>query len=270
MTLENYIARLGMVFNPFPKNAKDVIISTESFREATARLNYLEKTKGFGLITGDSGRGKTTIVRQWSKNLSPSLYKIIYISLTTLTVQDFYRNLAYGIGLEPSYKKTENFRMIQDEITHLCIDKKKTPVIIIDEANYIKNAILNDLKMLFNFEMDSRDRAIVLLTGLPQLNLTLNLSCNEPLRQRIVMNYNIEGMTREEGREYIYGKLKGAGCTNDVFDEAAVEAILNASDGTARVINKYCCTCLMIAAAKELAVIGSDTVMQAVNECELT
>lgn len=269
MTIENYIAKMGMLFNPFHKNAKDIIISNGQFNEASFRLGYLEKTKGFGLLTGAPGRGKTTIVRKWSSGLNPSLYKVFYICLTTLTVQDFYRSLAVGMGLEPSYKKTENFRMIQDEITHMSVDRKKTPVIIIDEANYIKNAVLNDLKMLFNFEMDSRDRAIVLLTGLTQLNLTLSLSCNEPLRQRIVMNYNVEGMTKEEGREYISGKLKGAGCSTEVFDASAVEAILNASDGTARMINKYCSTCLMIAAAKELPVIAADTVMQAVNECEL-
>ena len=270
MTIENYTAKMGMLFNPFLKNAKDIIIRTGQFKEASFRLEGLEKTRGFGLLTGAPGRGKTTIVRQWSAGLNPSLYKVTYTSLSTLTVQDFYRNMAAGLGLEPSYKKTENFRMIQDEITHLSLDKKKTPVIIIDEANYIKNAVLNELKMLFNFEMDSRDRAIVLLTGLPQLNLTLGLSCNEPLRQRIVMNYNVEGMTKAEGREYIAGKLKGAGCDNEVFDDSAVEAVLNASDGAARMINKYCHTCLLIASTRELPVITAETVMQAVNECELS
>ena len=86
--------------------------------------------------------------------------------------------------------------------------KKKTPVIIIDEANYIKNAVLNDLKILFNFEMDSRDRAVILLVGLPQLNNTLQLSIHEPLRQRIIMNYNVDGYSKEEGRAYMEWKLK--------------------------------------------------------------
>ncbi len=63
-----------------------------------------------------------------------------------------------------------------------------------DEANYINNAILNDLNPLFNFDMDSRDQAVVLLAGLPKLNDTLSLAVHEPLRQRIVMNYNLEGM----------------------------------------------------------------------------
>ena len=193
-----------------------------------------------------------------------------YSSLSTLTVQEFYRSLAMNLGLEPAFRKTDNFRMIQGEITRMTVEKKKTPVIIIDEANYIKNAVLNDLKMLFNFEMDSKDRAIILLAGLPQLNTTLSLACNEPLRQRIIMNYTVEGLSKEEGRAYIDGKLRSAGCASAVFEDAAVEAILNAADGTPRMINKYCSTCLMIAAAKDHPFITAETAMKSVNECELS
>lgn len=88
--------------------------------------------------------------------------------------------------------------------------------------------------------MDSRDRAAILLAGLPKLNLTLTLQIHEPLRQRIVMNYNLEGLTKDEGKTYILEKLKGAGCNQTIFEDAAIEAILNAADGTPRLINKYC------------------------------
>ena len=79
----------------------------------------------------------------------------------------FTRNLATELGAQPAFRKTDNFKIIQDEINRLVLEKRQTPVIIIDEANYIGNAVLNDLKMLFNFEMDSKDRAVVLLSGLP-------------------------------------------------------------------------------------------------------
>lgn len=88
--------------------------------------------------------------------------------------------------------------------------------------------------------MDSRDRAAILLAGLPKLNSTLMLQIHEPLRQRIVMNYNLEGLTKDEGKTYILEKLKGAGCNQTIFEDAAIEAILNAADGTPRLINKYC------------------------------
>ena len=88
--------------------------------------------------------------------------------------------------------------------------------------------------------MDSRDRAAILLAGLPKLNSTLTLQIHEPLRQRIVMNYNLEGLTKDEGKTYILEKLKGAGCNQTIFEDAAIEAILNAADGTPRLITKYC------------------------------
>uniref|UniRef100_UPI003FED5353 ExeA family protein n=1 Tax=Lachnospira sp. TaxID=2049031 RepID=UPI003FED5353 len=146
---------------------------------------------------------------------------------------------------------------------------RKTSVIIIDEANYINNTILNDLKILFNFEMDSRDRAAILLAGLPKLNSTLTLQIHEPLRQRIVMNYNLEGLTKEEGKTYILEKLKGAGCNQTVFEDAAIEAILNAADGTPRLINKYCNASMLIGDNGRANLITIDIVMQAINDCEL-
>lgn len=149
------------------------------------------------------------------------------------------------------------------------MEKRKTPIIIIDEANYVSNAILNDLKMLFNFEMDSRDRAVILLAGLPHLNSTLRLSIHEPMRQRIVMNYNLEELSKEEGRQYILEKLKGAGCNQPVFDDSAIEAILNAADGTPRMINKFCNSAMLIGNTAKLNQITAEIVMQAVNDSEL-
>jgi type II secretory pathway predicted ATPase ExeA len=189
-------ARYGLEFNPFLKNSKEILFEGTEYTEAKFRLDYLARTKGFGLLTGAPGRGKTTLVRSWS-------------------------------------------------------------------------AGLNDLKILFNFEMDSRDRAVILLVGLPQLNNTLQLSIHEPLRQRIIMNYNIDGYSKEEGRAYIEWKLKKAGCTDPVFDDAAIEAILNASDGTARVISKLCNASLVIGHSQSADRITSDIVMQAINDSTL-
>lgn len=262
-------ARFGLEYNPFLKNAKEILVDTKESREAAFRLDYLAKNKGFGILTGSAGRGKTTAVRRWKASLNPSLYKVIYSSLSTLTVNDFYRSLAAELGLQPSFRKPDNFRAIQEEITRLSLEKRRTPVIIIDEANYISNAVLNDLKILFNFEMDSKDRAAILLVGLPQLNSTLRLGVHEPLRQRIIMNYNMEGLTKEEGRTYISEKLKGAGGTPDIFEENAVEAVLNAADGTPRMINKLCSASMLVASSQGLNSIHADAVMQAVSDCEL-
>lgn len=265
----NYTAKYGLEFNPFLKNSKEIPIETEEYKEVRFRLNYLLHTKGFGLLTGNPGCGKTTSIRNWVSSFNPSLYKVIYSSLSTLTVMEFYRNLVTSLGQVPFFRKADNCRTIQTEITRLALEKKVTPIIIIDEANHISNAILNDLKILFNFEMDSRDRAVILLAGLPQLNNTLRLGIHEPLKQRIVMNYNMDVLSKEEARTYILGKLKGAGCNQPVFEDNALEAIVNASGGIPRMINKLCNGSLLISNSQNLNVISADVAMQAINDNKL-
>ena len=265
----NYTSRYNLEFNPFIKNSKETLIETDEYKEVTFRLNYLLQTKGFGVLTGGPGKGKTTIIRNWTKSLNSSAYKVIYISLSTLTVNDFYRHLAEGLNQEPKFRKTDNFKAIQDAINRLVVEKKITPIIIVDEANYLKNSTLNDLKILFNFEMDSSDRAVVLLAGLPQLNNTLNLNAHEPLRQRITMNYNLDGLTKEEAKKYILDKLKAAGSETQVFETNAIEAIINASNGVPRIINKICNQSLLIANSANLNTVDEESVLKALNDIEL-
>ena len=199
----NYTSRYGLEFNPFIKNTKDIMIETEEYKELVFRLNYLLQIKGFGLVTGNPGLGKTTSIRKWCETLNKAAYKVVYIPLSTLTVSEFYRQLASSLGIEPYYKKVDNFRAIQEIVTRYEKEKRVTLIIILDEANYLKSETLNDLKLLFNFDMDSQDRAVVLLMGLPNLNRTLNLNVHEPLKQRIVMNYQLDSLTKDESKNYI-------------------------------------------------------------------
>ena len=77
----DYTARYGLDFNPFLKNSKEVYVDTQEQKEVLYRLDYLASTRGFGLLTGSAGRGKTTAIRNWAASLNPSLYKVIYSSL---------------------------------------------------------------------------------------------------------------------------------------------------------------------------------------------
>ena len=123
--------------------------------------------------------------------------------------------------------------------------------------------------MLFNFDMDSKDRAVILLVGLQSLNNTLRLVANEPLRQRITMNYSLESLSKSESLDYIKGKLSGARCTMEVFDTNAINAIINAAGGIPRLINNICNAALIIGNSKNANIIDSDIVMLAVNDNEL-
>ena len=111
----NYTGRYGLEINPFIKKWKKMFLSRKqmNIKKVKFRLNYLLQTKGFGVLTGGAGRGKTTSVRQWANELNPAAYKVVYISLSTVTVIEFYRQMALNLGIEPYYKKVDNFRAIQ-------------------------------------------------------------------------------------------------------------------------------------------------------------
>jgi type II secretory pathway predicted ATPase ExeA len=195
--------------------------------------------------------------------------KVFYTSFSTLTANEFYRNLTVELGIEPSARKSDNLRAIQQEVIRLSSDKNRTPVIIIDEADHMDSRALTDLQICFNFEMDSRDKAIVLLCGHPNINHQLKLNVHNALCQRIIMNYNMEGLSKNEGRRYITEKLKEAGSTRDIFDTNAVEAIVNGSDGTPRMMNKYCSRAMMIGNIEAKDEIDADIARKAINDCTL-
>lgn len=265
----DYLSRLGLTEDPFIKNSKSLYIETMDSKEAVYRLNLLATIKGFGLLTGSPGCGKTTCIRYWVKNLPVQLYKTYYICLTSLTPNDFLRNLAIELGCEPAFRKSDNLNNIRRRITQLSVEKRITPVIVIDEADHLARAILRDLKLLFNFDMDSRDRAVVLLAGLPELNVYLGYNTYVSLVQRIVMNYNMSGITNDEGKNYIEEKLKSAGCSLPVFEDAALTAILNESNGILRIINNICHKALLIASSKNLKTVNLDIAHKAISDNKL-
>ena len=266
----DYISRYGLKYNPFIKNTRNTTVETSEYHEITFRLNLLLQTRGFGLLTGSPGRGKTTMVRNWSESLNDAAYKIIYVSLSTITVQDFYIQLVASLGQEPCYKKSKNFRLIQSGIERLNVEKKMTPVIVLDEANYLSNSVLNDLKIIFNFDMDSRDKAVVLLVGLPELRNQLALTIHEPLRQRITMNYNIDALSKEEAAKYVREKMSMAGCHQEVFERSALEAILNAAGGTPRMIDKYVNASLLLGSTLNKNIIDAETVLTAIDDATIS
>ncbi len=264
--MEKYWTRYGLEFNPFIKNSKNLFIETSEYQELKVRLNSLFEIKGFGLIVGEPGHGKTTMIRNYIKTLPKSAYKIIYLSMSTLTVKEFYMQLAESLDLTPRYRKNDLFREIQSAINQLIYEKRITPVFIFDECNYMNNAILNDLKMIFNFDMDSKDHAVVLMVGLPTITRNLKLTAHEPLRQRMIINYKLEPLNKTESLAYIKDKLQGGKTIQEVFNENAIEAIINASNGTCRVIDRICDRAMFIGAIRKTEVIDSDLILETIEE----
>ena len=142
-------------------------------------------------------------------------------------------------------------------------------VIIIDEAQYLQTAILNDLKLLLNFEMDSKDYATLILAGQPLLNNILTKKAHEALKQRIVMNYNFTGINKEEGKKYILDKLKESGVYEQIITDGALEAIVSSGNGAIRKLNSMVDKCLFVGSISNAKMIDTDIVMNAQNELEL-
>jgi len=265
-----YKAFWGMEFNPFDKNiAVKHCFKTHDFTQASSRLEHLKNIKGIGLFTGLPGTGKTYSLRCFVDSLNSNLYKVAYIPLSTVTVLEFYKSLAYGLGVELFSKKVDLFKSIQERIITLSKDKKITPVIIIDEAQYLKTDVLNDIKILFNFDMDSKNYAIFILTGQPLLNDILSKQTHEALKQRIVINYNFLGISKTEVNDYISSRLQLCGVHNQIFNSNAIEAVYSCCNGSTRKLNSIIEKCLIVGFQKNTKVIDTEIVMSAQNELEL-
>lgn len=260
----------GMEFNPFDKSISEkTCFKSTDYSQAFARIEHLKKVKGIGLFTGLSGVGKTFTLRCAVAALNPNLYKVVYIPLSTVTVMEFYRSLAFALALEPASKKIDLFRSIQERIISLAKDKRIIPFIVIDEAQYLKTEVLNDIMLLLNFDMDSKNHAIFILNGQPILNNTLSKQVHESLRQRIVINYNFEGISKSEMENYINSRLEISGVNETIFNPNSLEAIYASCGGSTRKLNSIIEKCLLIGAQTKNRLITTDIVMAAQNEIEL-
>lgn len=130
------------------------------------------------------------------------------------------------------------FKNLQTYIYHLYRDKKKTLIIIIDEAQYLKTSVLYDLKMLMNFVYDSLNCFTLILSGESHLNNTLELTVHEALRQRIVTHYDFQGLSADEIPDYVRHKLALANDAPELIREEALSALISYCRGNPRIIDK--------------------------------
>ena len=265
-----YRAYWNMEFNPFEKEIDiNKLYRTTDFNEALTRLDFLHKTRGIGLFTGNPGSGKTYAIKYFLEHLNTGLYKIIYIPLTTISVLDFYYALAMSLGLETCRSKAKMFFRIQNQIKQLVEEQKKNLIIAIDEAQLLQKDILTDLKILFNFNMDSKNMVTLILIGLPVINHTLSRGIFEDLNQRIVMKYDFKGITEQDIKLYIADRLKLVNANENIFNESSIIALSGSCDGSIRKLNLIVERALTIGALDKVSEINSDMVMKAVNDISL-
>lgn len=257
----------GLLKDPFTKDLE----TSEAFKhgdfvQALSRLEFLKNAKGFGVITGEPGSGKTFVLNCFLNSLNQSLYKSVYIPISTVTVNEFYVALCDGLGIIPAQKKVKMFTQIQETISTYYNSKHVTPVIVIDEAQFLKNAILDDLRIIFNFGMDTKDYATVILCGQTQFVNQLSRQPLEAVRQRVVINYTMKGLTKSESFEFVRHRLKLVGRTDPLFTDDALEILYSSSNGCLRNLSALARMSLVCGANQKCSSINSEVVYQAQSE----
>lgn len=139
---------------------------------------------------------------------------------------------------------------------------------MVDEAQHLRNDVLEDLRLLTNYEMDSQPRLCLLLVGLTELRRRLSMAVHESLAQRFVVRYHLGGLAREELPEYIAHRLRLAGTTLPLFEPAALEALYQATHGLPRKVNRLAHYALSVAALAKARQITAEHVQCAAEEVQ--
>ena len=245
------------------------LFASQAWNQIKTRLEFLAQHHGVGLITGEVGAGKSTAARVFTATLNTSLYKILYVHFSSGSALDLLRQIALELDLKPAHFRGDLVRQIAEAIVRLNQGKKQHPILICDEAQLLRHPALEQLPLLLNFDMDSSHYLTLLLIGEPLLRRTLSLQMHEPLRQRIAVQYHLDGLSREELDGYLAQQLKAAGVGQPLFDETARQALYQATKGILRKVNKLALTALCLAAARKLQAVNEAILLDATSEALL-
>jgi general secretion pathway protein A len=262
-----YRKHFALTRHPFDKDvAADDLFASTSLAELNARLKHLVDMRGIGLVTGDSGSGKTTTCRHLVAGLHTGLYRVLYVSMTTGNVMDLYKSIAWELGLPIERNRAALFKQIRTEVSRLCDENRQRPVLFVDEAHHLRTDLLEDLRLLTNYAMDSENRLTLVLVGHPELRRRMSMAALDALAQRIVVRANVRGLMRDEMGPYLAHRLKLAGCELPLFEPPTVEAIYQASAGLPRKANSLAHHALFAAAIGKTKTVTTEHVQAALQE----
>ena len=260
----------GFTRAPFSKTIEtDKLFATASQKELTARLTYLVRERGCGLVTGEIGSGKSTAVRAFTAGLDANSYLVIYLANPTTGSMGLYRELLLTLGHEPPFTKPRMVSRIRAALADLRINKRRTPLVIIDEAHLLTQPMLEELRLLFSDKMDSESLATLVLVGHPDLRRTLHLSVNEAFYQRLAMRYHLGPLDLQETIGYVRHHVKVAGYNaGQLFTDDAITRIFEYTKGLPRRINQLCHTALMAGLIDNKSTLDESTIRKAIADIE--
>lgn len=260
----------NMTYNPFSKQIKDKdIYQTEDLKQVHGRLDHLKNTGGIGLITAEPGAGKTFAIRTWKNKQNQNSMKFVYICMSSVTNREFYMELSSGLGVIPSFRKSDLFQDLQNCIRVLADERRMKVIIVIDEAQYLPSSIFKDLQMITNFDMDSRDLMSIVLVGHSILNQQISRQPFESLRQRLIVNYQMDGLNENQVKDYVKTQLSNAKADPNLFSDAALVSAASCAGGSIRKLNSIVTNALTIASQREIMTIDPEIVQSAADELAL-
>ena len=257
----------AMTGDPFDKNFNfhGKYFESNDLRQTCDRLDHLKDIRGLGVITAGSGMGKSFSLKCFKDSLNPNLYHTECISLSTVSVLEFYQQLCDKFGITESKGKPGRFQAIKDLISSAYLEKKQTYILFLDEAQYLNSKILKDLKMLMNFQYDSVCYFALVLCGEPYLKFTLNQKAHSALKQRVMIHYEFKGLKGDELREYVLFKIRAAGGSDNIIDTTAIAALDEYSQGVPRMVDRLMSDALKYGVQERLKTLNSDAVMAAAD-----
>ena len=260
----------GFTQTPFSRTIPSgKLYHSNDFDELLDRLDWAAKGQLFAVMTGDSGTGKTTALRHFRDGLENSRYKAIYVSDSKMTPRTFYKAILEGLGFEAKYFRSDAKRQLHKEIEVMKLVQGVLLVVIVDEAHLLDREMLEEIRFLLNYKMDSVSPMALILAGQSELKEKLKLQCYAAIRQRIDVQCGVGHMDRYQTSEYIRVHLEYAGCENDIFSDAAIDEIFRYSSGISRLVNKACTSSLIYGAQNRKTIID-DRMVALVIECELS
>jgi len=254
MYLEFYgLKQLPFALTPDPR----YIYFTPSHTEVMANLHYgIESGKGLVVVTGEVGTGKTTMLRWVMQRLDRSVL-VAYIFNPRLAVPEFYQHLASLFDIR-NWENKSDFLIEFGRVLEARHSRGLRTVLIIDEAHGLSTDVLEEVRLLCNFESDTAKKLQIVLTGQPELRNVLNDPQLRQLKQRIALRCEIKALPNvEETAQYIASRMKIAGAVRtEVFSPGAVDYIFRCSEGIPRNINNICDNALLNGFAAGAAVVS--------------
>jgi general secretion pathway protein A len=265
-----YLQFYGLRETPFsPTPDPKFLFQSTRHREALAQLLYgVRERKGFIVLTGEIGTGKTTLLRTLLSRLDADTH-VAYIHNSALEIEGLLEYMLQDWGVK-STATTHAQRLF--ELNEFLIDQHRqglSPVLVIDEAQNLSLATLEAVRLLSNFETSSQKLMQILLVGQPELRDKLNTPELRQLKQRIGLRCHIGPLSPEETRLYIRHRLRIAGTSDaGIFTDAAIQRITEYSEGIPRVVNIVCDHCLLSGFADSKRRIDAGVVDEAVEYLE--